>query len=87
MYQRWRRPLGRRGHRLQRRHDLESASTYTHYYYAAGQVVETRVTDSALRAPAFVTRLSIRLVGMTDAPILRDTISGAASRSPATITT
>ena len=30
-----------------------SASQYTHYYYAAGQVVETRVTASATeRRPA-----------------------------------
>jgi RHS repeat-associated protein len=54
-----------------------SASTYTHYYYAAGQVVETRVTTSATQAPAGVSpQYQYVWSAMTDAPILRAALSG-----------
>ena len=55
-----------------------SGGAYTHYYYAGGQVVETRETASSSTAPETVQPhyqyvWSARCV---DAPILRDTYSG-----------
>jgi RHS repeat-associated protein len=55
-----------------------SASQYTHYYYAAGQVIETRVTGSATQAPAGVSaQYQYVWSAMSDAPILRETVSGS----------
>ena len=49
----------------------------THYYYGAGEVIETRVTGSATADPASVApQYQYVWSGARDAPILRDTLSG-----------